>query len=105
MKFALAQAGAVDVDYLAFKVKQKGELELDENGKIKGIDDTIKDLKTQFSQQFTSSKENKIDEKKLPDEDGGDKGMTKKELLAKPYAERNKIYQEDPEKFNEIMKS
>jgi hypothetical protein len=105
LKFALAQAGAVDVDYLAFKVKQKGELELDENGKIKGIDDTIKDLKTQFSQQFTSSKENKIDEKKLPDEDGGDKGMTKKELLAKPYAERNKIYQEDPEKFNEIMKS
>lgn len=105
LKFALAQAGAVDVDYLAFKVKQKGELELDENGKIKGIDDTIKDLKTQFSQQFTSSKENKIDEKKLPDEDGGDKGMTKKELLAKPYAERNKIYQEDPGKFNEIMKS
>lgn len=105
LKFALAQAGAVDVDYLAFKVKQKGELEVDENGKIKGIDDTIKDLKTQFSQQFTSSKENKIDEKKLPDEDGGDKGMTKKELLAKPYAERNKIYQEDPEKFNEIMKS
>jgi hypothetical protein len=105
LKFALAQAGAVDVDYLAFKVKQKGELELDENSKIKGIDDTIKDLKTQFSQQFTSSKENKIDEKKLPDEDGGDKGMTKKELLAKPYAERNKIYQEDPEKFNEIMKS
>lgn len=105
LKFALVQAGAADVDYLAFKVKQKGELELDENGKIKGIDDTIKDLKTQFSQQFTSSKENKIDEKKLPDEDGGDKGMTKKELLAKPYAERNKIYQEDPEKFNEIMKS
>lgn len=105
LKFALVQAGAADVDYLAFKVKQKGKLELDENGKIKGIDDTIKDLKTQFSQQFTSSKENKIDEKKLPDEDGGDKGMTKKELLAKPYAERNKIYQEDPEKFNEIMKS
>lgn len=105
LKFALVQAGAADVDYLAFKVKQKGELELDENGKIKGIDDTIKDLKTQFSQQFTSSKENKINEKKLPDEDGGDKGMTKKELLAKPYAERNKIYQEDPEKFNEIMKS
>lgn len=105
LKFALVQAGAADVDYLAFKVKQKGELELDENGKIKGIDDTIKDLKTQFSQQFTSSKGNKIDEKKLPDEDGGDKGMTKKELLAKPYAERNKIYQEDPEKFNEIMKS
>ena len=105
LKFALVQAGAADVDYLAFKVKQKGELELDENGKIKGIDDTIKDLKTQFSQQFTSSKENKIDEMKLPDEDGGDKGMTKKELLAKPYAERNKIYQEDPEKFNEIMKS
>ena len=105
LKFALVQAGAADVDYLAFKVKQKGELELDENGKIKGIDDTIKDLKTQFSQQFTSSKKNKIDEKKLPDEDGGDKGMTKKELLAKPYAERNKIYQEDPEKFNEIMKS
>ena len=69
--------------------------------------DYIRDRNSIFPFSLHDSRivQNKIDEKKLPDEDGGDKGMTKKELLAKPYAERNKIYQEDPEKFNEIMKS
>ena len=37
--------------------------------------------------------------------DGNGDGMTKKELLSKPYTERQRIYQENPDLFNEIMNS
>lgn len=106
LKIALLEANVTDVDYLTFKVKEKGKVEIGEDGRIKGIDDTIESLKTQYPQHFsTASGGKKIDEKKLPDDEGGDKGLTKKDILSKPYAERQKLYQEDPDKFNEIMKS
>ncbi len=106
LRYALIQAGAVDVDYLMFKVKQKGNVEMGEDSKIKGIDDTISSLKTQYAQQFSgSSSGKKYEEKKLPNDNGKDKGITKKELLSMPYPERNKFYQENPDKFNEIINS
>lgn len=106
LKIALLEAKVSDVDYLTFKIKEKGEVKLGDDGKIKGIDDTIAALKTQFPQHFTSESKKKIDENKLPngDENNGD-GMTKKELLSKPYTERQRIYQENPDLFNEIMNS
>lgn len=41
-----------DVDYVTFKLKQKGELSLDDNGKVKGWDDKLAALKTQLPAQF-----------------------------------------------------
>lgn len=106
LKIALLEANVTDVDYLTFKVKEKGKVEIGEDGRIKGIDDTIESLKTQYPQHFsTASGNKKIDEKKLPDDDGSDKGLTKKDILSMPYAERQKLYQDDPDKFNEIMKA
>ena len=60
IKVSLLAEKAVDVDYLTYKlnemVKGKGEqLELDENGKIKGWDDKVTGLKTQFPAMFESS--------------------------------------------------
>lgn len=105
LKIALLEANVTDVDYLTFKVKEKGKVEIGEDGRIKGIDETIESLKMQYPQHFsTASGGKKIDEKKLPDE-SGDKGLTKKDILSKPYAERQKLYQEAPDKFNEIMNS
>ena len=106
LKIALLEAKVTDVDYLTFKIKEKGEVKLGEDGKIKGIDDTIAALKTQYPQHFTSESKKKIDENKLPNgDDGNGDGMTKKELLSKPYTERQRIYQENPDLFNEIMNS
>ena len=34
-------AKATDIDYMAFKLRESGELELDEKGNIKGIDDKL----------------------------------------------------------------
>lgn len=57
LKVALLSEKAMDIDYLTFKVneKLKGEgktLELDENENIKGWDDLLSGLKTQFPTQF-----------------------------------------------------
>lgn len=105
LKVALFEANVTDVDYLTFKIKEKGEIKLGDDGKIKGIDDTIAALKTQFPQHFTSESKKKIDENKLPNgEDKGD-GWTKKDILSKPYNERLAMYQENPEAFNKAMQS
>ena len=57
IKVALLSEKAVDVDYLTFKLneklKEKGEtLELDENDNIKGWNDKLSGLKTQFPKMF-----------------------------------------------------
>ena len=66
LKVALLEAKVTDVDYLTFKIKEKGEVKLGDDGKIKGIDDTIASLKKQFPQHFASDSKKKIDENKLP---------------------------------------
>lgn len=68
IKVELLSNKALDVDYLTFKLKEKGELALDENGKIKGWDDKIAALKTQFPTQFETAGSKKYDEHKLPDD-------------------------------------
>ena len=59
VKVALYGAKAADVDYLTFKLneslKAKNEaLELDENGRIKGWDNRLSELKAQFPKMFNS---------------------------------------------------
>ena len=103
IKVALLSEKAADVDYLMFKLKEKGELELDENDKIKGWNDKIAALKTQFPTQFENSGSKKIEENKLDRTDDGT-GFTKADLLKKTYSERIKIYNENPDAYNEVMK-
>ena len=103
IKVALLSEKAADVDYLMFKLKEKGELELDENDKIKDWNDKIAALKTQFPTQFENSGSKKIEENKLDRTDDGT-GFTKADLLKKPYSERIKIYNENPDAYNEVMK-
>lgn len=115
VKVALLSEGASDVDYLTFKLNEKyaeqgKTLELDENENIKGWDNVITELKTQLPNQFGSGdgKGGKgdiiIEPNKLPGNEPKS-GYTKEELLKKPYAERQAIYNENPEAYKEIMKS
>ena len=103
-KVRLIEAGVKDIDYVLFKLKEKGELELDEHDKIKGWDDKIAGLKTQLPNQFETSGQKKIEERKLP---GGNEGgaLTRSDILKKPYNERMRIYNENPEAYNAAMKS
>ena len=105
IQVALLGAKAVDVDYLTFKMKEKGELELDEQGHIKGIDDKLAGLKTQFPTQFESaSTQKEIQQHRLPNPDNGGNRMTKSEFLRKPYAERAAFAAENPEAYDAMMK-
>lgn len=108
LKFALLSAGAADVDYLVFKVKEKGEIKLGDDGKIKGESDLVSGLKTQYPAMFGASAQQqnhngnrRILENNLPDRDG-DKTVTKEQFLKMGYNERMKLKQENPELFKQL---
>ena len=105
IKVELLSSKALDVDYLTFKLKEKGELALDESGKIKGWDDKIAALKTQFPTQFEGTGSKKYEEHKLPDnQDGG--GSISKEAFAKMgYQDRVKLFNENPGAYAELTKN
>ena len=102
---ALLSAGVKpdDIDYVTFKLKAKGELEIDENGKIKGMDDKIAALKTQLPAQFAAdnSKKNVL-ENKLPNEHEGSNGITTEVFNKMGYQERLKLYQDNPEAYKQL---
>jgi hypothetical protein len=104
IKVELLSSKALDVDYLTFKLKEKGELELDENGKIKGWDDKIAALKTQFPTQFESSGGKKYDEHKLPDKQDGGDAITKEAFSKMGYQDRLKVFNENPAAYAELTK-
>jgi len=94
-----------DIDYVMFKLKAKGKLERGEDGKIKDMDDKIAALKTQLPAQFTGESKKNILENKLPNEHDNGDAITKESLLKKPYAERMKIFNENPEAYKNAMNS
>lgn len=108
IKVALLSEKALDIDYLTFKLETKlkdenKKIELDDNDNIKGWNDMLSGLKTQFPTQFEKSTSKKIDENKLDEGDDGNT-LTRADILKKSYAERQKIYEENPDAYNEIMK-
>lgn len=106
VKVALLNAKATDIEYMTFKLKEKGELELDENGQIKGIDDKIAGLKTQFPTQFENGTGNgiKIDANPLPQPNEPKPTITKEEFAKMGYDSRVKLKQENPELYANMMK-
>lgn len=104
IKVELLSNKALDVDYLTFKLKEKGELTLDENGKIKDWDDKLAGLKVQFPTQFETSGAKKIEENKLPDLDSGNKVVTKEEFNKMGYNSRVEFKRNNPEQYSQLMK-
>ena len=106
-KFQLKDAGALDVDYLLFKLQEKGELALGEDGKIKDWEDKLAGLKTQIPTQFESKASGKknIIENKLPNNDGDPGAITKEAFAKMGYQDRLKVYQENPEAYKELTKN
>lgn len=108
IQLALRDAKAVDPNYMAFKLHEKykpEELTLDENGKIKGMDDKLAGLKTQFPAQFESSGNKKVIENKLPDNQGGGDSVTQEDFAKMGYQERLKLFNENPTAYAELTKN
>ena len=95
IKVALMNAKKDDVGYMAFKLKEGGALELDEDGNIKGIDEKISNLKTQFPTHFDSENNpgpREIDPKPLPEGDHNN------DVQPKNLADALRMQYEDNEK-------
>ena len=73
VKVALLEAKATDIDYMTFKLKEDGELALDNHGKVKGLEDKIASLKTKFPNHFEGTQNKKVDPFKLPNGEAGGK--------------------------------
>lgn len=103
-KFQLKDAGALDVDYLLYKLQEKGELSLGEDGKIKDWDDKLAGLKTQIPTQFeTKGKQKNIIENKLPEPDNSNT-VSREAFNKMGYNDRLKLYKENPEAYAELTK-
>lgn len=95
IKVALMNAKTDDVGYMAFKLKEGGALELDDDGNIKGIDEKISNLKTQFPTHFDSGNNpgpREIDPKPLPEGDHNN------DVQPKNLADALRMQYEDNEK-------
>ena len=110
VKVALLSEKAVDVDYLTYKLneklKEKGEaLELDENDNIKGWNNQLEGLKTQFPNMFGSGDGGNgykpLDPNKLPN-NNYDKTVTKEQFAKMTYEERVKLKQANEERYKQL---
>ena len=110
IKVALLSEHAVDVDYLTFKLneklKEKGEtLELDENDNIKGWDDRLSGLKTQFPSMFESANKDGyqvLGDNRLPGSDTSGTGITQEQFNKMGYQSRLKLKQDQPEVYAQM---
>lgn len=106
LKVSLLAAGvkASDIDYIMFKCKSDTDWKpvLDDSGNIKGMDDKIKGLKTQYPNQFESSTKKKVDENKLPEDNDDKNKVTKEDFKKMGYQERLKVYNDNPDLYKEL---
>lgn len=99
----LLEANVQDVNYVKFKIKEKGtELKLDDKGNLTGTKELLDDLKVQLPTQFASV-QSKVKEMKLPS-DSDNKGVTKDDFKKMSYRERLKLFNENQEAYEELTK-
>lgn len=105
-KLTSAGAKPEDFDYLKFQWRKKGEINLDDNGEVKGGDDVINGLKTQHPAQFaTTGNQREIEPHKLHDRNNnGDDTITKEEFNKMGYNARVKLKEENPELYSQLTK-
>lgn len=105
MQVGLMKEGCKDIDYATFKLQANGDLELDENGAIKGWNDKISALKTQLPTQFEGAGTKKIIENKLPDDGNHEGSISKEEFSKMGYQERVKLFNENPDAYAELTQN
>ena len=86
------------------KMKADGKtLELDENDNIKGWDDTLSGLKTQFPAQFDATTTRKVlEDGKLPQSEDYQTATTQEEFNKMGYSSRVKLKAENPELYSKL---
>lgn len=106
VKVALLSEKALDVDYLAFKLdkqlKEDGKsLELDDADNIKGWDDILSKLMTQFPNQFEGTGRRDYEDNSLPNGSGGGE-ITLEQFRKMGVEERSKLKAENEALYNQF---
>lgn len=115
IKVGLLSAKAADVDYLTFKLNEKlkadGEaLTLDENGNIKGWNEKVDGLKTQFPNMFEEVNDGsnpdglEIIPLPLPKGNGGKDAITAETFRNMNYEQRLALKQKNEAQYNTLRK-
>ena len=113
IKVGLLSAKAADVDYLTFKLNEKlkadGDvLTLDENGNIKGWNDRVDGLKTQFPNMFedvnAGSNPDGLEVIPLPlrKSNGGSDAPTKESFRNMTYEQRVALKQQNESLYRQL---
>ena len=98
-----AKAKGDDLDYLMFKIKQNNEkLSLNENGELKGFD--VEEIKTAYPSNFEVETKKVVDVNNLPKIESNDNTITKEQFEKMGYKERTKLFNENPDVYNELTK-
>ena len=96
-----AKAKGDDLDYLMFKIKQNNDkLSLTENGELKGFD--VEEIKTAYPSNFEVETKKVVDVNNLPKIDSNDNTITKEQFEKMGYKERTKLFNENPDVYNEL---
>lgn len=112
-KVGLLSAGAVDVDYLMFKLEESmkadgKEKKLDENGKIPGWNELLSSLQTKVPTQFNKADNDDeyqvLNPNKLKNGDGKELNITKERFMGMSYEERMNLKQNNEKRYNELTK-
>lgn len=104
-----AGANADAIDFLMFRLQAEGELEQDENGKVKGLDEKIEALKTQQPVHFAESSNNNggyqvYQPNKLNQGNGGNLTYTKEQFRGMSYEERLALKQKNENLYRQLAK-
>jgi len=96
-----AKAKGDDLDYLMFKIKQNNDkLSLSENGELKGLD--VAEIKTAYPSNFEVETKKVVDVNNLPKIETGENTITKEQFEKMGYKERTKLFNDNPEVYNEL---
>lgn len=105
LKIGLLSAGAKagDIDYLIFKMSHDSDWkpELGDDGQVKGLDEKLKGLKTQYPNQFETTSQKKVEEKKL-DKPDNDSKVTKEDFAKMGYQAKLKLFNENPDLYKQL---
>lgn len=107
IKVGLLSEKALDIDYLTYKIEQelKSEgktLELDEAENIKGWNDIIAGVKIKYPTQFETSTRKNIIENKLPDQQGGERVVTREQFSKMNVEERMALKKENESLYKQL---
>lgn len=102
LKLELIEAGVKDVEYIMFKAGNLDlDIELDDNGNVKGMKDILEQLKTQYPKQFENSQLKKVEENKLPEVKESPQ-VTKEQFNRMSYHEKNELYNTNKKLYEEL---